>query len=485
MKKAAIMGIDFGLSKINSTLTDMREGSLLLDSESRYTWDVQANNWMETDPKQLWEVSQRVAEDVLSRYDKDTIQIKAIVLSCFGETIVPVDQDGEHLYPIMGSNDIRAQEECRRIAAAIPEYSQITGGNVAAASASSKILWIREHKPEVFEKTKEFYSLQQYILRKMGMDPVNDYTLASRKMLFDLQKGDWSPEILGFLGVGKEQLGAVSPSSTVVGTIRRYGRAELPYPLPVVIGAHDACSSALGLGINPFNDGSLIGNNSGTWNLMNLYYKEFTDVTVNAPRLTPGSGPVKGSCYFQAAGAVGPLFDWFVRTFCKEESLSAVSSRAVYDGSCRVRLLKDPMEGNGMLCGLSLDQKIEDIFAGIVESVTFPMKEMLKEFEHLANKRFSAMRISAGGAKADNWVQLKADVMNIKMERVANLQASALGAAINASVGIGAYKDYDEAISAMVRVEKVFEPNPEMVKIYEERSREFLAQSISGPCFFL
>ena len=479
------MGVDFGLSKINSTLTDISNGDLILDSELRYAWDVQANNWMETNPEQLWEVSQRVAEDLVSRYDREKVEIKAIVLSCFGETIVPVDSEGNHLYPIMGSNDIRAQEECRAIAENIPDYSGITGGNVAAASASSKILWIRSHKPEVFEKTAYFYSLQQYILKKMGMDPLNDYTLAARKMMFDAKEYTWSSKICGFLGVTGAQMGETGSSSTVVGEADGNGQAIFPTRVPVVIGPHNACSSALGLGIRPFNEDGRIGNNSGTWNLMNLYYRGFTDASMRAPRLTPGCGPVKGSYYVQAAGAVGPLFDWFVRTFCREEGLSAVSRRAVYDGTCRVRLLKDPMEGNGVICGLSLENGISDVFAGIVESVTFPMKEMLKEFEHLAGRHFEAMRISAGGAKADNWVQLKADVMNLKMERVANLQASALGAAINAAIGIGAYKDYDEAIKAMVRVDKVFEPNPEMVKVYEERSQEFLDQSISGPCFFL
>ena len=121
------MGVDFGLSKINSTLTDISNGDLILDSELRYAWDVQANNWMETNPEQLWEVSQRVAEDLVSRYDREKVEIKAIVLSCFGETIVPVDSEGNHLYPIMGSNDIRAQEECRAIAENIPDYSGITG----------------------------------------------------------------------------------------------------------------------------------------------------------------------------------------------------------------------------------------------------------------------------------------------------------------------------------------------------------------------
>ena len=134
---------------------------------------------------------------------------------------------------------------------------------------------------------------------------------------------------------------------------------------------------------------------------------------------------------------------------------------------------------------MSLTDELSDVFTGLIESVTFPMKDMLIQFEKLTGRRFEAMRISAGGAKADNWVQLKANVMNNAMERVSNLQASALGAAINAAVGIGAYADYDEAIRKMVQVEKVFEPDSEMVKRYQERNEEFRELGVKGPCFFL
>lgn len=483
--KRAILGVDFGLSKINSTLIDVENGALLQEAEKRYAWDRQSDNYMDTNPEQLWEVSQQVVEEVLDKRDATQIEIEAIVLSCFGETIVPVDGAGNHLYPIMGSNDIRAMDEAAAVARDLPRYSGITGGNVSPASGISKLLWIKNHCPEAFEKTAGFFSLQQYILQKMGLEPENDYTLASRKMMLDIREKAWSNEILQYLGIAAEQLGDVYPSAHVVGETDRYGRAKLGRKVAAIAGGHDACSSALGLGISPENDGSLIGNNAGTWNLMNLYYNRFVDTTVNAPKLTPGSGPVKGSYYFQAAGAVGPLMDWFVRTFCGGKSLSEVSAGAVYDATCGVRLTRDPMEGDGRLRGMSLTNGLTDIFTGLIESITFPLNDMLAQFENLTGRKFNAMRISAGGAKADNWVQLKANVMNIAMERVENIQASAVGAAINAAVGVGIYANYDEAIRHMVRVNRVFEPQPEMVRKYRERAEEFKAMDVKGPCFFL
>lgn len=483
--KSAIWGIDFGLSKINSTLIDLDNGSLLAEAEEKYAWDVQADNVMETNPEQLWEISQQAAEKILAAYDSDRIEIKGIVLSCFGETIVPVDENGRHLYPIMGSNDIRAVAESEAIAGDIPDYPEITGGNVSPASGISKILWLKNHKEKIFAQAKYFYSLQEYILKKMGLDPVNDYTLASRKMMLDIRTHSWPERLLRYMGLEAKKMGECNPSSYIAGTTEGYGRARIAgRKLPVVIGAHDAGSSALGLGIHPYNRDRIIGHNSGTWCLMNLYWDAFVNTAEMAPKLTPGCGPVDGSYYFQAAGAVGPVLDWYIRTFTPG-NMNEISRQAVYDGSCKVRLTADPMEGDGVLRGLSLVNSSVDVFAGIIESITFPLADMLEQFQNLAGKQFDRMRISAGGAKADNWVQLKANVLNLTMERVANLQASAVGAAINAAVGIGYYKDYKEAIAAMVQVEKVFEPQPELVRIYEEKREEFKAMDVKGPCFFL
>lgn len=483
--KSAIWGIDFGLSKINSTLIDLDNGMLLSEAEEKYGWDIQADNVMETNPEQLWEISQRVAEKILVTYDSGSIEIKGIVLSCFGETIVPVDRDGKHLYPIIGSNDIRAMIESEAIARDIPEYPEISGGNVSPASGISKILWLKNHKPKIFDQAKFFYSLQEYILKKMGIEPINDYTLASRKMMLDIQSHNWSEKLLSYIGIEAEKMGECKPSSYVAGITEGYGRAKIAgSKIPVVIGGHDAGSSALGLGIHPNNKERLIGHNSGTWCLMNLYWNQFVNTADVAPKLTPGCGPVNGSYYFQAAGAVGPVLEWYIRTFTPG-NMNEISRLAVYDGSCKVRLTADPMEGEGVIQGLSLVNSNIDVFTGIIESITFPLADMLKQFESLAEKQFSRMRISAGGAKADNWVQLKANVLNLTMERVANLQASAVGAAINAAVGIGYYKDYSEAIETMVRVDKIFEPQPELVKIYEERREEFKAMDVKGPCFFL
>lgn len=485
MKQAAILGVDFGLSKVHSTIININTGELFEEREVDYTWDYQANNCSEIRPEKIWEAAQSVVEGVLKQYDPATIELRAVVFSCFGESVVPIDTEGNALYPLIGASDTRATTEAAQLAEGIPNYSQIAGGNVAASSVSSKILWLRNHQPEVFEKAARFCSIQEYIISRVGIAGCNDYTLAARKMMVDVQQGDWSKEICGFIGVRPEQLGDIVSSSTCLGEIETFGRVKLPRKLKVIVGAHDACSSAIGLGISPFNKELLIGNNSGTWNLMNMYFDRFVDAAEKAPGLTPGSGPIKGSYYFQVAGSVGPLLEWFINTFCGGQTLAALSKRAVYDATCNVRLIRDPMTGNGCFIGLSFNDTASDVLTGIIESLTFPMKGMLRQYENLSGKSFKTMRISAGGAKADNWVQLKANVMNIRMERVANLQASSVGAVINAGIGLGEFNNYDQAIKELVRVERVFEPQPELVERYAERMEEFKAYDLKGSCFFI
>lgn len=485
MKKAAVLGVDFGLTNIHSTVISIENGALMAEAEQQYTWDCQENNCSEINPDRLWNIAQTVVANVLKKYDPEYAELCAMVLSCFGEALLAVDENGKATYPLMGSTDTRATVEAESIARDIPLHSREIGGNIAPASTPSMILWVKNNKPEAFKKAAGFYSLQQYILIRLGLDPLNDYTMASRKMMLDIQKKIWSGTLCDYLGVLPSQLGEIVPSNTVVGEVDYFGAVALPNRLKVVIGAHDACSSALGLGITPGNEKLLLGNNSGTWNLMNMYLDKFANAAEMAPQLTPGSGPIANSYYFQAAGAVGPMFDWVVATLCGGRTMAEVSKMATYDATCNVRLIQDPMTGDGRFVGLSLGNSIFDIFTGIIESITFPMRGMLEQFENLSGKRFNAMRISAGGAKADNWVQLKANVLNISMERVANLQASSLGAAMNAAVGIGYFSDYNQAIEQLVRVDRVFAPDPKMVKLYAERREAFMSYTVKGSCFFV
>lgn len=483
MKKAAILSVDFGLSKVHCTVIMIDTGALSTECEKEYVWDLYSNKAAEIDPDKIWNAAQDVVEGVLKNTDPAEIELKGMVFSCFGESIIPIGSDRNPAYPMIGASDTRAEVEAAFIADKVPDYSEITGGNVASASVSSKILWLRNNRPEAFEKSAYFWSLQEFILSRLGLDACNDYTLAARKMMFDVRKGCWSEAICRCVGIRSEQLGPVVESYTAIGSVSAFGRVPLPGTLKVIIGAHDACCSAVGLGMTPANKDFLIGNNSGTWNLVNLYVDHFINSAEKAPLLTPGHGPVRGSYYFQIAGVVGPLMDWFVATFCAGKSLSEISKAAVYDASCNVRLISDPMTGDGCFKGLSYTNSIVDIYTGLIESITFPMRDVLNQYESLVDRKFSAMRISAGGAKADNWIQLKANILNLNMERVANLQASSVGATINACIGLGEYKNYDEAISSLVRVAKVFEPQSDMVRLYAERAEEFKAVMQKGPCF--
>ena len=156
--------------------------------------------------------------------------------------------------------------------------------------------------------------------------------------------------------------------------------------------------------------------------------------------------------------------------------MNELSARVTYDATCTIRMTRDPRAGNGCFEGLSVNHTVVDLFTAIMEAITFHTKEMLDIYVQLMGDGFRVLRIGAGGAKADNLNQFKADLLNMTVERVANRQASSVGVAVNAAVGIGAYASHEDAMANMVRVEKSYTPNPEISARYQEKYQQYLGK---------
>jgi xylulokinase len=93
---------------------------------------------------------------------------------------------------------------------------------------------------------------------------------------------------------------------------------------------------------------------------------------------------------------------------------------------------------------------------------------LMDSLEHSADRKVSAMKHAGGGACSDVWCQIRADVLQRRLERVANLDSGVLGAAMLAGVGNGLFEDIAQAANAMVKVERVFEPDATQVARHDE-----------------
>lgn len=474
----AILVVDFGTSKLHAVYISLENGMSLGEAERPYDWDVMEDNRAVVNPETLWVNSQRCLDDLLRQETLEYVEIAAMVFSFLGDNFICMDGHDHVLYPLIAGSDWRAKDDMPEIERQINthDYAKITGTPLDCDLSFPRMYWIKKHEGEIFSRTKKFYSLQQYIMRKMGLEPLSDYSLAARTAMYDLQEDRWNGRLMDILGISDDMLGKVCPAGTVVGTIEKYGDVKLPQKVPVILGGHDAMEGFIGLGFHPKGTPGMIGNLAGSYNLVGLPWNEFRntdDVWIFG--LMPGLGSVPGSYHFQAGDNMQPTVRWFVEAFLTGVGmgLNDMSAKVKYDASCAVRMSRDPLTGDGCFEGISVSTRIEDLFTALMEAHTFRLRELYDVVTQLIGEPFSCMRVGAGGAKADNLNQFKADFFGIRVERVKNLQASAVGAAVIAAVGMGAYQSFEDAIKNMVSISKVFEPDVAIGSQYREKFKIF------------
>ncbi|WP_320123008.1 FGGY-family carbohydrate kinase [uncultured Sphaerochaeta sp.] len=474
MKQKAALEVDIGISTVHAVVVSLVDGTLIAQKEVGYEWDVMENDRGEINPNKIWEISQKAVEAVLETLDYAKVRIEVLAFSCFGDCFVGVDENGEPVYPMLAFSDLRAIDIVDELNSLIKgkPYAQITGGPLIADYVFPKMYWMKKHLPQIYGRIDSFYNIQQFMLRKLGLSPLTDYSMAARKMMFDVKSHSWASELCEILEKDPDCFGKAAEATTIVGKINRYGRVALPYEIQVVLGAHDAQCGYMGLGVKENNTSDIIANNAGTYNLFGTLSAK--SIVFDSAMITPGCGPTINSFHYQAGAMIGPTLNWFTSNVAKS-NLANLFEKAVFDATCNIRMVNDPLTGNGMFEGISLRDDTTSFFTGLIESITFPMRDWLDAMREASQgvDGFKCVRIGAGGAKSPAWIQLKADILGIPFERVENLQTSSVGLAMICAVATGVYPDYDAASENMIRVNRVFEPDLRLNQNYLERYFDF------------
>ncbi|MCX7667782.1 MAG: FGGY family carbohydrate kinase, partial [Atribacterota bacterium] len=244
-----LLGIDVGTSGCKG-VAFREDGALLGVAQREYPFVTPQSGWLEIDPEKIWEAVSHVVQEIAVRLEK---HVDVIAVTSHGETLVPLDGDGEPLCNAIANFDTRAQGYVDFWKTKIDTFElfQITGMPLHGMYTVNKILWLREHFPEVFEKTWKFSCVEDFVISRLTQEePVIDYSLASRTMMFDVRKKEWSDRILTLAGIEKERLPRLASSGEVVGVLGSSLRREWGLPaIPVATGGHDQPCGVLGCGV--------------------------------------------------------------------------------------------------------------------------------------------------------------------------------------------------------------------------------------------
>jgi xylulokinase len=352
---------------------------------------------------------------------------------------------------------------------------------------ASKILWWKHERPDVFRRARYFLCYEDLLFQRMGFAPAIDASLAGRTMLYDIDRGTWSEELLRIAGIDASRLARPYASGTALGGLGARVAKEfgLPAGAIAVTGGHDQPCGALGSGVVDSGVGMYA---TGTVECITpAFSKRVTHPKLLEnniacyPHVVPG---LYVALTFNFTG--GSLLKWFRDTLAAADHQEAKRKKKdVYDlllADCP----KDPTslyilphftstgtphfdtDSKGVIAGLRLSTSRGELVKGVLEGVTYEMALNAKILEE-CGARIDSFRAIGGGAKSPLWMQIKADLLGKPVHAMRVSEAACLGAAILAGTAFGRYRSARQASLEISKVERTYRPDAKRAKVYRDR----------------
>jgi xylulokinase len=477
------MGLDIGTTGCKAVVF-AADGNILSSAYEEYPLIFRRPGWAEIDSHVIWAAVQRVVGQAATQTEDP---VKALSVSVFGESFLPVDRQGEPLYHTILSFDARAGAQAEQLTAKLGrrEIFQITGMPQHSSYTVNKVLWLRDHEPEVFRNTWKMLLWEDYFFLKLGLEPRVDYSVSGRTLALDIRTKQWARPIFDAADLDPDLFATPCPSGELLGEVSTSAAQALGLPprVQVVAGGHDQPACALGAGVV---EAGVSTDTTGTVECMTMAMAEpvLTDAMLASnicvyPHVVPDR--YVSLAYLYTAGSI---LRWYRDHFGSATKAAAKRTRRdVYDlliekapeGPIDLFLLPHfagsgtpylDSDSRGVLVGLTLKSTPADICRAILDGVAYEMRMNLEAVRSggLRVEKFNAI---GGGSRSDRWTQTKADVTGLPIDALDVSEAGCLGVAMLAGTAIGVWPSLDAAIQQLVRVRKSFQPNPDKQTLYD------------------
>jgi len=482
-----LLAHDVGTTGDKATLFDL-DGRLVASVLKEYETFHPKHLWAEQDPEDWWRAFIESTRELLSKSKVDSGDVKAISFSGQMMGCLPVDKSGKPLRRSIIWMDQRSVKQADLISEKIgfKEYYETAGNRISPTYTISKILWVKENEPEIYEKAYKFLQAKDYIVLRLAGSYATDYSDASLSGLMDVRKKTWAYDMLEELGIDLDKLPEPHPSTMVEGELDSE-TAELlglKAGTPVVIGGGDGACAATGAGAVRLGQAyNYIG--ASSWisvvsdrPLIDPKMRIFNFYHLDSEKITP-TGTM------QTAGA---SYKWLRDKVCWREVEDAekrgvdpyvvmdLEAKEVQPGAGKLIFLPYLMgerspwwnpNARGIFFGLTLAHERKNMIRAVLEGVAFNLRIILDAFEELG-VQIESIRLIGGGAKGKLWRRIMTDIYGKKVIIPKYLmEATSLGAAIAAGVGAGLYKDFSVATKLNAIVNEL-DPDPGVHEKYEK-----------------
>jgi len=493
-----VIGVDIGTQSTKAVLVRADDGRVVAQSARAYRVETPRPLWAQQWPDVWLDAVVASIHGVLRDSGVAPGSVRGLCVdSLYGGSGIPVDAQGRALHPCLIWMDRRAQAEVEWVQANVDveRLFDITGNGIDSYHGFSKMLWLRENEPAVWQRTAQFLPPNTYVNAQLtGQVAVDHSSAGNLGGVYDMARRGWSDEALAMLGIPRSMMpDRLVESSEVVGPLLPEWAAKLGLPagLPVVAGGVDAAVATLAAGVaQPGQHVAMIGT-SMCWGTI----RQRVDARhglISMPHVFNGAHDLY---VFGGAGAAGAAVTWFVETFCQAEIAAGLAQGTDphvllerdaaplppgADGLLFLPYLmgeRSPVwdaHASGCFVGLGLHHGRPHLYRAVLEGVSFALRHNIEAGRRGAGALDDKLVVVGGASHSDLWMQIVADVTGRPVFTISEEVEASLGAAMLAAYGTGLI-DADTVRRGWVTPVQRALPDANARAAYDELFAQFLA----------
>lgn len=436
-----ILGIDIGTTAIKVGVYN-EKGKQIGTSTQEHKLITPSPLEVEQDTEVYWECFKTGLADVVSEFGIDAKKICALSVSAQGETLVPVDAQGQPLRKAIVWMDNRAQEESDYLETQFTnkKIHSISGQpTMMACWPAPKILWIKNHEPEIFNATNKFLLIEDWFFHRLGADYYGEGSLWCSTIMWNIVTKEYWPEMLSELGIEERQLPKIVESGTIIGNISLEVAEELNLnkELTLVMGGLDQACGAIGVG--NVVEGLFSESTGAALAVCALVNKPVFDKNSEMPCFYSA---IPGMYMIHTFSSGGIAYKWLRDTLCSEEmsvadrcnanayDLMNMQADSIAAGSDDLLVMPHFQGANApdsdqaakcVVYGLSLNHTKAHLIRAFMEGVALMLARMVEATESMG-VNINEVRSLSGGAKSKLWCQIKADTLGKRIKTMKNTE---------------------------------------------------------------
>jgi autoinducer 2 (AI-2) kinase len=478
-----LMAIDAGTGSVRAVIFNTDGKQISVSQKEWIHLEVKdVPNSMTFDTSLNWELALSCIKSAISKAGIESDEILAVSAASMREGIVLYDENKEAIWAV-ANVDARADKEVRYLRENFQDIEKRfykISGQTFALGALPRILWLKNNQPELYEKVRYISMIGDWILAKLSGIIATDPSNGGTTGIFNLKDRDWDKSMAKEVGINCDIFVPCLEPGEVIGSISEKASKEsgLSQNTKVVMGGGDVQLGAVGLGV--VNEGEVAILGGSFWQQVvniksDISPPEDMGIRVN-PHVVDGLSQAEGITFFS-----GLVVRWFRDAFCDEQKREALKlgidvysilekeAKEVPVGSYGiVPIFSDSMKygewyhAAPSFLNLSLDPTTcnrASMFRSLQENACIVSAINLQKIKRFSNLEIDEIVFAGGASKGELWCQILADVTGCKVKVPKVTEATALGVAIVAAVGVGIYSDISQAVDSLIEWDRVYTPN--------------------------